>query len=594
MRSVHGGSGGMMAMVTLVLTLAVATIGEAQPLSTAPGAPGVPQGRASQPSQPSRDPARRPSTESATVPATAVIRGRAVTLDSGQPLRRVQIIARGDVQQRRPRSVMTDDEGRYELKELPQGRYTLMAMKSGYVTLTYGQRGPHEPGRPIELADGQRLDKVDFHMPRGSAITGRIVDEFGEPLSDVTVNAMTFTWVASGTRRLVPAGRTAMTNDLGQYRLYGLPPDDYVVSATARDAFRATMLDENSEGSSSGYAPTFYPGTADAAAAQRLTLGIGQEASADIQLTALRAVRVSGTAVDAAGLPIDEGYVQLRSRGDVYAPGGTRNGEVKKGGTFTIQGVTPGSYMVLLDRGGRPGGERKEAAFTPVTVGGEDVTDLRLMLSRGTTIRGRVLFDGGQPASAAAVQVMCSTRDLEFSLPSPRVPTVRADGGFELEGVFAPCLIAAGVRSGSDPKEAEWVVKSVRQGGSDITERPIEVSERSDIEIVLTNRVTTLTGTVTGPTAAPVLDYTLVTFTEDKSLWGTTTARVRASRPDQAGVAKARALPPGDYLVAAVERLEQGAEWDPETLARLASHATRVTLTEGGTQTVAVTLAAFP
>ena len=78
------------------------------------------------------------------------------------------------------------------------------------------------------------LDKADITMPRGSAISGRIVDEFGEPLADAQVSAMRSTWV-NGKRRLQSTGRMAQTNDLGQYRIYGLPPGEYFVSAsTAR------------------------------------------------------------------------------------------------------------------------------------------------------------------------------------------------------------------------------------------------------------------------------------------------------------------------------------------------------------------------
>ena len=70
-------------------------------------------------------------------------------------------------------------------------------------------------------------------MPRGSVISGRVLDEFGEPVADAMVNAMRSAWTA-GRRKLQPTGRSAQTNDLGQYRIYGLPPGDYYVSATLR------------------------------------------------------------------------------------------------------------------------------------------------------------------------------------------------------------------------------------------------------------------------------------------------------------------------------------------------------------------------
>src|SRR4029078_3259066 len=92
---------------------------------------------------------------------------------------------------------------------------------------------PFEPGKPIDLTEGQLMEKADFSMPRGSAISGRLVDEFGDPVADAMVSAMRSAW-SGGRRQLQPTGRTVMTNDLGQFRIYGLSPGDYYVNATFR------------------------------------------------------------------------------------------------------------------------------------------------------------------------------------------------------------------------------------------------------------------------------------------------------------------------------------------------------------------------
>jgi protocatechuate 3,4-dioxygenase beta subunit len=547
--------------------------------------------------QPARDPANK--TPERSQAGTAAIRGRVVSLDSGQPLRRVQIFISGS-RARLARAALTDADGRYEFKNLPADRYLVSAQKSGYVTLAYGQRGPRDSGRPLAVADGERVEKIDFQMPRGGVITGRVVDELGEPLADVSISVLAYMWTGSG-RRLMPLPHHASTNDLGQYRLYGMPPGDYVISAAYREHMSGPMLDDQSEAASSGYAPTFYPGTANAAEAQRVTVAIGQEVSADMQLTAMRVSRVSGSVVDASGQPVDNGYVQLRLVGDLF-PSSMLIGQLTKGGGFTISGVPPGSYMLMTLDQMKSAEDGRRAGFLPLTVGGEDLAGVRLVMSSGATIRGRVLFEGG-PAPAltgvplAGVQVTCSPSEADPAMPMVFPAKMHEDGTFTLKGLFAPCRVGAMVTAPPDRTPGRWTVKTVRQGGADITDRSIEVSEKgmSDVEIVFTNRVTTLTGTVTGSTAAPVTDYTLVAFAEDKTFWTVAAPRrIRAVRPDQAGVFKAVALPPGDYLVAAVERLESGSEWDPETLARLAPLATRVTLTEGATQTVTVKLSAFP
>src|SRR5262249_11673838 len=105
---------------------------------------------------------------------TGRIRGRVTSAESGTPIRRAQVRISGtDVA---PKTAMTDAQGRFEFGDLPAGRFNLSATKSGYVTVSYGQTRPYESGRAIELADKQALDKADISMPRGSVITGRIVD----------------------------------------------------------------------------------------------------------------------------------------------------------------------------------------------------------------------------------------------------------------------------------------------------------------------------------------------------------------------------------------------------------------------------------
>ena len=88
------------------------------------------------------------------------------------------------------KTALTDAQGRYEFQDLPAGRFNVSVSKSGFVAVQYGQNRPFEPGRPIELADAQVMDKADVALPRGSVVSGRILDEFGEPVADAEVSAM--------------------------------------------------------------------------------------------------------------------------------------------------------------------------------------------------------------------------------------------------------------------------------------------------------------------------------------------------------------------------------------------------------------------
>ena len=133
---------------------------------------------------------------------TARIRGRVLSAETGTAVRRAQVRVSGpDIGMK---VATTDEGGRFDFVGLPAGRFILAATKSGYVSVQYGQTRPFESGKPIELAEAQILDKADILIPRGSAISGSILDEFGDPVTDAMVSAMRSVW-SNGRRRLQSA-----------------------------------------------------------------------------------------------------------------------------------------------------------------------------------------------------------------------------------------------------------------------------------------------------------------------------------------------------------------------------------------------------
>src|SRR5687767_3015755 len=243
---------------------------------------------------------------------TASISGRVIAADTGTPIRRAQInINSRDAQFNR--SVTTDGDGRYELATLPAGRYRLSVNKAGYVALEYGQARPFEAGKPLDITAGQVLDKIDFSLPRGSAITGRITDEFGDPITDVLVQALRYQFV-NGERSLVDAGRVAQTDDLGAYRIFGLMPGDYIVRASMRPNLPPGPRAAETE--PTGYPGTYFPGVSDVSQAQPVTATLGQEVSSiGFSLVPARLSRLSGVVTGSDGRPLTGAMVMLRPRG---------------------------------------------------------------------------------------------------------------------------------------------------------------------------------------------------------------------------------------------------------------------------------------
>ena len=260
---------------------------------------------AQRPGLPPRD------TPVASKPATGKIRGRVLAADTNAPLRRAQVtLLAGQLGVRR--LTTTDGDGRYEFAEVAEGRYTISAGKGGYVTLQYGQRRAFEPGRQVAVADGQDLTQVDIALPRGSVITGRITDEFGEPIAGAQVQVQRYQYTPSGQRRLTFAGGTGFvqTNDLrGVPRLR---PDAGRLRRQ-RHGPAADAAQTNANDATEGYAPTYYPGTPNPAEAELLTLGLAQEMSIQLTLQAARMARITGTVTDSRGRPLRDGRVMVRS-----------------------------------------------------------------------------------------------------------------------------------------------------------------------------------------------------------------------------------------------------------------------------------------
>jgi hypothetical protein len=545
---------------------------------------------------------------------TARLRGRITAVESGGPVRRAQVRISGpDIGSK---TAVTDADGRFEFRDLPGGRFNVSATKSGFVSVQYGQLRPFESGKAIDLIDGQVMDKADIAMPRGSVISGRIVDEFGEPIADAFVTAMRSAW-AGGRRRLQPTGRTASTNDLGQFRIYGLSPGDYFVSATFRggdmigmEIAMATMSGGAAGGGpigsnpSSGYAPTYFPGTSNGAEAQKISVAAGQEAqNTDFALLPVKLVKITGTVISSEGKPVEGSMINALPRGGegvaMMMAGAARS---DKSGNFTISNVAPGDYtlqsraltivtsgggdnmMVTTRIGGGPDGSDAETGMLPLTVGTDDVTGVVLMTSKGASATGHLTFDGGaRPATLTGIRISATPADNEFGPVMGLGGTnVKADATFALTGMSGTRII----RAMNLPPG--WMLKEVRVNGADITDSGLEFKTGeavSGVEIVLTSKLTEVKGTVTAAGSQPVKDYTLVVFADDPERWRTPSSRyIAGARPDQEGRFQVKNLPAGGYYAIAVEYLAQG-EWnDPEVLERLRANATTFSLGEGETK----------
>ena len=228
---------------TLALTMAAGLVASA---ATSPSAPGVlqDQGRGGPPpggrgQGPARDNLAAPTVGTGSIAGTVVVEG------AGTPVRRARVTLTG-VEVRVPRTAVTSDNGQFSFTSLPAGRFSMSVSKAGYVDMAYGAKRAGRPGTPIQLAEGQKLEKANITIPRGSVVTGVVIDENGEPSPGTSVRVMRFL-MRTGERTLQQAGQD-QTDDRGMYRIYGLQPGEYIISAAPRNMnigdLRQTILAE--------------------------------------------------------------------------------------------------------------------------------------------------------------------------------------------------------------------------------------------------------------------------------------------------------------------------------------------------------------
>ena len=562
------------------------------------------------PQQPSRD---TPAQRQDAVPASGLIAGRVLAADTGRAVKRARVFASA-AELPGGRGILTDDSGAFQLVELPAGRYTLSVSKSGFVSLSYGQRRPLQAGTPLQLADGQEIKDIEFRLPRGSVIAGHVYDETGDPMPGVVVRVLRYQY-QQGDRRLAPAG-TAQTDDQGQYRVWGLTPGDYYVDAISRinlpfggpagrgggggrgggaaAAFAGVVgaiagrnvaaLFGPDEENQKAYAPTYFPGVSSITEAQPIKVGLSQTAvDVDFSLQLVHVARVSGHVSDPDGAATWSGNVTLVVEGATVGRGGgfgmNYGSRIQSDGTFAIANVPPGRYT-LQARGND--NDSPQFASQPVTVASTDV-EVSVSLGNSGTITGTIVFRPSQTQLPDFSNMRVAAPSVDNSVGGQAQGRVDKDGKFTITGVQGGMHL---IRPGGQLRG--WTLQGVTIDGRDVIDTAVEIrsGQRLErVELTLTDQINEINGTLTNDQGTPVTEYTVLAFSTDSTFWQAQSRHIATARPDQTGHFRIRGLPAGGYYVVTVDPAEQGEWYEPAYLEDHRLGASRVTLGDGDTKT---------
>src|SRR5262245_41027276 len=286
----------------------------------------------------------------------ASLQGFVLKIGTGEPVSKAVVTLTRTDSQRRAYTTITGSDGRFAFDDVDPAQYRLDASRTGYVRSEYGARSPNRPGLPITLTAGQRMADVVVQIMAAGAIAGRVFNRDGEPLANVNVEALKYSYRDGD--RVLNVVQAARTNDLGEYRLFWLQPGQYFGSATYSGgtaeelalAGRGIATPAETVGPEEEYIPIYYPGTIDVQSATPINLPAGAVFSGlDLTVAAVRTVRIRGRVINGAtGQPARNANLSLQPRGHgdvgVRLLQRLRDAEVNDEGAFEIRKVTPGSY----------------------------------------------------------------------------------------------------------------------------------------------------------------------------------------------------------------------------------------------------------
>lgn len=436
---------------------------------------------------------QRDGTAAVIAQGTATLSGVVVDEPGGTAVRRAVVTVQGSGGPA-TRGVVTDDDGRFVVRNLPAGRYSVVARKAAYLDAAYGAKRPGRPGTAVSLDDAGTVD-VTIRMARGAVVEGILRGEDGDPIPATTVYALSPDEPGMlGPTALSRQQATATTDDRGVYRIYGLTPGEYIIASVFSptgdgeigryaDAAVDALLDRlagsapgqptsikalpHPPAPAIGYAPTYYPGTTLFGDAARVRVVAGEERRGlDFTLAPVPTVVMEGAVV---GDPQRLAAVQLSFVTDGVRSfvGGSRPILTQRpgpDGRFRYTSVPPGRYTIYARSdpgaavpgrgggpvavGGRGGGGRVSGpgatgprdpwfAVAEVAVFGQDVSGISLVLQPGVTVSGRIQF-----ASAAPPGDVTTVR-VSLSNPGGSYMSSSADGtvtGNALVGVGSPAI----------------------------------------------------------------------------------------------------------------------------------------------------------
>jgi len=485
----------------------------------------------------------------------------------------------------------SDMDGRFTIKDVPSGQYTIHVEREGFFDLSA------RSGNPAKVTvTPQQTVTATVSLTPGGVISGHVRDISGEPMQNVGVQIFAMAYqngfpVLRGTIQ-------KLTDDHGAYRLFWLAPGDYYIAVNPGGSpTEAAML------------RTMYPGTLDIARATPVSVRAGDLVSGiDIQMSSSSLPKISGKVTST--IPADETAQQASlynaqlaqptlmlvgrdpSRPDIGAGTARTIGNVtlKDGtGNFEVPGILPGSYdlYIRIPQSNAGGGAGFAFAKVPIDVKNENINGISITVNHLVNVTGSVTLDGkvyGSPQVRLQLQPDGSGVKLGgYQSVGQRAVSPNSEGAFSLVGVPpGPFRLDMGPGLPNDLYLAD-----VHQGGISVFDSGIEITSEkpSSLQVVLSSGAGTVEGTALDAAGKPLPGASIVLAPmmarrQNRALYHTATA-------DANGKFVVHNIAPGRYqLFAWQQNIPAGAHLNASFLAafenrsRIVNVLAKSTLTE--------------
>ncbi len=540
----------------------------------------------------------------------AVIEGIVTKEPGSEPVKKalIELIAENQAEGGDYTAVSGPDGG-FRIESILPGRYHLFAERTGL--LEVDKHRVRADGRVLTLAAGQEVKDLRIRLQAAAVVRGRVTDEDGDPLPNAQVAVLRQTFVG-GRSRWEQAG-AERTNDLGEYRVAGLPAGNYYVSVSPPPDFKSLIEGAGAGAEQAGaeqtakeqaaatssqtsyqtsYQTTYYPGTPDRGQAAPIELRAGDEFPVNFSLTPSPSLSIRGSVVNLP--PRSSAAIMLQSRDFNLVLNGA---EMHADGSFVIRDVAPGAYTILATVENAPVPMMARQALQVVS---SSVEDVRLAPQPGGWIHGRLRLENyGNTGRVDLSQIFLVLRPVDgedeplsgFSMGEDgfsHTARVAADGSFEWKSVPPGNYYAQ--LAGDGGGNSDWFLKSVLAGGREVDDAGVGAAGISvnggavALDVVVSANGAVAEGVVTDQKGGPVANAVIVAVPETR-LRGRS-ERFRKTVSDQSGRFALHGIPPGEYSLFAWESVDGEAYYNPDFLKTYEERGSGLRVGEGDRKTV--------